>query len=36
VRFDHTHYDHTAVDEDPEVQLPLRHMEEMVAAGMIG
>ncbi len=36
VRFDHTHYDHTAVDEGPDVQLPLCHIEEMVSEGMIG
>jgi D-proline reductase (dithiol) PrdB len=36
VRFDHTHFDHAAVEEDPQVQLPLRHLEEMVADGIIG
>lgn len=36
VRFDHTHYDHRAVSEDPQVQLPLRHLEQMVADGLIG
>ena len=36
VRFDHTHYDHLAVSGDPQVQLPLRHLEEMAAEGLIG
>ena len=36
VRFDHTHYDHGAVVEDPQVQLPLRHLEELAADGRIG
>ena len=36
LRFDHTHYDHDAVDEDPQVQLPLRLLEEMTAEGLIG
>ncbi len=36
IRFDHTHYDHTAVEADPQVQLPIRHLEEMVADGAIG
>ena len=36
VRFDHTHYDHGAVGHDPQVQLPLRHLEGMVADGRIG
>ncbi len=32
----HDHYDHTAVNEDPQVLLPLRHLEDMVAEGAIG
>ncbi|MDD9994526.1 MAG: hypothetical protein OXS35_02085 [Dehalococcoidia bacterium] len=36
VRFDHTHYDHSPVSVDPQVQLPLRHLEEMAADGKIG
>ena len=34
--FAHDHYDHTAVNEDPQVLLPLRHLEAMVAARQIG
>lgn len=34
--FAHDHYDHTAVNSDPQVLLPLRHLEEMVAEGKIG
>ena len=36
VRFDHTHYDHSPVSVDPQVQLPLRHLEEMASDGEIG
>ena len=36
VAYAHTHYDHTAVDEDGQVLLPLRHLEAMVEEGMIG
>ncbi len=32
----HEHYDHTAVDADPQVLLPLGHLQEMVADGKIG
>ena len=32
----HTHYDHAAVTEDPEVLLPLGHLADMVAEGAIG
>ena len=32
----HDHYDHTAVDQDPQVPIPLRHLEALVAEGMIG
>lgn len=34
--FAHDHYDHTFVDQDPQVLLPLRHLEDMVAEGLIG
>ena len=36
IAFSHDHYDHRAVDDDPEVLLPLRHLEDMVAQGQIG
>ncbi len=36
IAYAHDHYDHTAVNEDPQVLLPLRHLENMVAAGTIG
>jgi len=36
IAFAHDHYDHTAVDQDPQVLLPLRHLENMVAEGLIG
>jgi hypothetical protein len=32
----HTHYDHAAVDADPQVLVPLRHLEALVAEGAIG
>lgn len=32
----HTHYDHAAVNADPQVLLPLRHLEDLVSEGMIG
>lgn len=32
----HDHYDHTAVLQDPQVLVPLRHLDELVAAGSIG
>jgi len=32
----HTHYDHVAIDQDPQVQLPLRHLEDLVVEGVIG
>ena len=34
--FAHTHYDHQFVDEDPQVLVPLRHLEDMVREGIIG
>lgn len=32
----HTHYDHAAVDADPQVLVPLDHLHDMVAEGRIG
>lgn len=32
----HDHYDHTAVDADRQVLIPLRHLEDMVSEGIIG
>lgn len=32
----HGHYDHTAINEDPQVLLPLQHLKTMVAEGAIG
>ena len=34
--FAHTHYDHKYVDEDPQVLLPLRHLEDLAHEGVIG
>lgn len=34
--FAHANYDHAAVDADPQVLVPLRHLEQMVAEGQIG
>lgn len=36
IAYAHTHYDHAAVDADPQVLMPLRHLEEMVEEGKIG
>ena len=36
IAYAHTHYDHAAVDDDPQVLLPLRHLEDMVREGIIG
>lgn len=36
VAYAHDHYDHTAVITDPQVLLPLHHLQDMVAAGEIG
>lgn len=36
IAFAHDHYDHAAVAQDPQVVLPLRHLEEMVGEGIIG
>ncbi|NJL96077.1 MAG: hypothetical protein HC915_21265 [Anaerolineae bacterium] len=32
----HEHYDHAAVNADPQVLVPLRHLEQLVQAGVIG
>jgi hypothetical protein len=34
--FAHTHYDHAAVEADPQVLVPLGHLANLVAAGHIG
>lgn len=34
--FTHDHYDHTMVEQDPQVLLPLRLLEGLVAEGVIG
>lgn len=34
--FSHGFYDHTAIDEDPQVLVPLRHLENLVGEGAIG
>ncbi len=34
--FAHEHYDHTAVNADPQVLIPLGHLAELAAAGRIG
>lgn len=36
ISYAHEHYDQTYVKEDPQVLLPLRHLEDMVAEGKIG
>ncbi|MCP4537045.1 MAG: hypothetical protein GY832_07845 [Chloroflexi bacterium] len=34
--FAHNHYDHTAVNQDLQVLIPLRHLNDLVAEGVIG
>lgn len=36
IAFAHDHYDHTAVNQDPQVLLPLRHLDDFVREGWIG
>lgn len=36
IAYAHDHYDHTAVNQDPQVLLPLRHLADLVTAGLIG
>jgi len=34
--FAHDHYDHTMIEGDPQVALPLHHLQEAVVAGRVG
>jgi len=34
--FSHDHYDHAAVDRDPQVLMPLGHLEDLTREGLIG
>jgi D-proline reductase (dithiol) PrdB len=36
IAFAHEHYDHSAVNEDQQVLLPLAHLRDLVADGVIG
>lgn len=36
IAYAHDHYDHTDVEADPQVLLPLHHLADMVAEGKIG
>lgn len=36
IEFAHDHYDHTAVNIDPQVLLPLNHLRRQVKEGLIG
>ncbi|MEZ4615231.1 MAG: glycine/sarcosine/betaine reductase selenoprotein B family protein [Caldilineaceae bacterium] len=36
IAFAHTHFDHTAVNADQQVLLPLGHLQELVQEGRIG
>lgn len=36
IAFAHDHYEHTAVSTDPQVLLPLKHLQNMAAEGKIG
>lgn len=36
IAYAHTHYDHTAVNADPQVLVPTHHLYQMVEAGDIG
>lgn len=36
IAYAHTHYDHAAVDTDPQVLLPLTHLADLVDTGVIG
>ena len=36
IAYAHEHYDHAAVNEDPQVLLPLRHLADLAAEGLIG
>jgi hypothetical protein len=36
LNYAHDHFDHTAVERDPQVLLPLLHLADRVQAGAIG
>ena len=36
IKYAHTHYDHKYVDEDSQVVLPLKHLDDLVDEGVIG
>lgn len=36
LEYAHTHYDHTAVNTDPQVLVPLEHLKTLVKEGVIG
>ena len=36
IAFAHTHYDHTAVNEDQQTLLPLGHLRDLVQEGVVG
>ena len=36
IAYAHDHYDHAAVDAEPDVLVPVRRLDEMVSAGAIG
>lgn len=36
IAYAHEHYDHTDVNQDPQVLLPLRHLADLVNEGVIG
>jgi hypothetical protein len=36
IAYAHDHYDHTAVNDDPQVLLPQIHLQQLVDAGVIG
>lgn len=36
IEFAHGSYDHSSVEKDPQVLLPLRHLEDLVQEGVIG
>lgn len=36
IAYAHDHYEHTAVNQDPQVLLPLQHLQDMAAEGKIG
>jgi len=36
IAFAHEHFDHAAVDADPQVLVPLDHLADLVSEGVIG